>query len=181
MKLSWEYLRMEEHGVCPSEKIPEEEIYICIDTRCCAQSLSRLWLSATPWTVACQAPLSMGFSRQEYCSGLPCPPPGDLPDPGIQPASPKPPALAGRVFTTSIAWEAQTHIWRANNKALWKHKQLLDLSRGHVEVFYTTLTAPRQCWSHIQIKSHQNNYKGKECDRSSLLGVCPGQSRLVLK
>ena len=38
----------------------------------------------TPWTVAHQAPLSMGFPRQEYCSGLPCPPPGDLPDPGIE-------------------------------------------------------------------------------------------------
>ena len=48
---------------------------------------SRVWLCATPWTVACQAPLSMGFSRQEYGSGLPCPPPGDLPDPGIEPMS----------------------------------------------------------------------------------------------
>ena len=43
---------------------------------------------ATPWTTACQAPLSMGSSREEYCSGLPCPPPGDLPDPGIKPTSP---------------------------------------------------------------------------------------------
>ena len=43
---------------------------------------------ATPWTVACQAPLFMGFSRQEYWSGLTCPPPGDLPDPGIKPRSP---------------------------------------------------------------------------------------------
>ena len=42
------------------------------------------WYSATPWTVALQAPLSMGFSRQEYWSGLPCPPPGDLPDPGMK-------------------------------------------------------------------------------------------------
>ena len=44
--------------------------------------------SATPWTVAHQAPLSMEFSRQEYWSGLPCPSPGDLPDPGIKPGSP---------------------------------------------------------------------------------------------
>ena len=43
---------------------------------------------ATPWTIACQAPLSMGFSRQEYWSGLPFPSPGDLPDPGIEPGSP---------------------------------------------------------------------------------------------
>ena len=47
----------------------------------------------TPWTVACQAPLSMGFSWQEYWSGLPCPPPGGLPDPEIKPMSPRAPAL----------------------------------------------------------------------------------------
>ena len=50
----------------------------------------------TPWTVACQASLSMGFSRQEYWTGLPFPPPGDLFDPGIEPASLASPALAGR-------------------------------------------------------------------------------------
>ena len=52
------------------------------------KSLSRVRLFATPWTVAYQDPLSMGFSRQEYWSGLPFPPPGDLPDPGIEPRSP---------------------------------------------------------------------------------------------
>ena len=56
-----------------------------------------LW---TLWTVAHQAPLSMGFSRQEYWSGLPCPLPGDLPDPGIEPTS-LTSALAGQFFTTS--------------------------------------------------------------------------------
>ena len=49
---------------------------------------SRIWLFVTPWTVGYQAPLSMGFSRQEYWSGLPFPSPGDLPDPGIEPRSP---------------------------------------------------------------------------------------------
>ena len=49
--------------------------------------------SATPWTVAPQAPLSMGFSKQKYWSGLPCPPLGDLPDAGIEPESPTTPAL----------------------------------------------------------------------------------------
>ena len=48
---------------------------------------SQVQLFVTPWTVAHQAPLSMGFSRQEYWSGLPCPPPGDLPSPGIKPIS----------------------------------------------------------------------------------------------
>ena len=57
-------------------------------------------LFVTPWTVAHQAPLSTGFFRQEYWSGLPCPPPGDLPDPGIKPVSLMSPALAGVFFTT---------------------------------------------------------------------------------
>ena len=52
------------------------------------KSLSRVQLFATPWTVADQAPPSMGFSRQEYWSGLPFPSPGDLPDPEIEPRSP---------------------------------------------------------------------------------------------
>ena len=62
--------------------------------------LSRVRLSATPWAVARQAPLSMGFSRQEYWSGLTFPSPGDLPNPGIAPVSLVSPALVGRFFTT---------------------------------------------------------------------------------
>ena len=63
----------------------------------CAQSLSRVQLFATSCTVAHQAPLSMEFSKQESWSGLPFPSPGDLPDPGIEPASL---SLAGRFFPT---------------------------------------------------------------------------------
>ena len=59
-----------------------------------------LTLFATLWTTAHQASLSMGFSRQEYWSGLPGPPPGDLPDPGIEPSSLASPVLAGGFFTT---------------------------------------------------------------------------------
>ena len=54
--------------------------------------------SVTLWTVVGQVPLFMGFSRQKHWSGLPFPPPGDLPNPGIEPVSPAPPALAGRFF-----------------------------------------------------------------------------------
>ena len=61
-------------------------------------------LFGTPWTVAHQTPLSLGFSRQEYWSGLLCPPPGDLPDPGIKPTSLMSPALAGGFFTTSATY-----------------------------------------------------------------------------
>ena len=63
-------------------------------------------LVVTPWTVAHQVPLSMGFSRQKYWSGFPIPSPGDLPNPGITLVSLKSPALAGGFFTTSAAWEA---------------------------------------------------------------------------
>ena len=69
--------------------------------------LSHVELIATLWIVACQAPLCMDFSRQEYWSGLPCPPPGDLPDPGIKSTSLMSCALAGMFFTTGAIWEAQ--------------------------------------------------------------------------
>ena len=59
-----------------------------------------------PWIVVYQAPLSMGFSRHETWSGLPCPLPGDLPDPETEPASLKSLALAGGFFTTGTTWEA---------------------------------------------------------------------------
>ena len=62
--------------------------------------LCPILFGSTPWTVAFQAPLSMGFPRQEYWSGLSFSPPGDLPDPGIEPASPVSPAWAGGFFTT---------------------------------------------------------------------------------
>ena len=67
-------------------------------------SLSHVQSFATPWTVARQAPLSMAFSRQEYCSGFPCPSPEDLPNPGIEPLMS--PAPVGGFFTTSATWEA---------------------------------------------------------------------------
>ena len=66
----------------------------------CAQLLSRVRLFVTLWPVARQAPLSMGFPRQESWSEMPFPAPGDLPDPAIGPVSLESPALAGRFFTT---------------------------------------------------------------------------------
>ena len=66
----------------------------------CGQSLSHARFSVTPWTAACQALLSMGFSRQEYWSGLSFPPPGDLPNPGTEPVSPASSTLAAGFSTT---------------------------------------------------------------------------------
>ena len=74
---------------------------ICRNSASCmcmhAKLLSCVWFFATLWSIAYRAPLFMGFARQKYWSGLPCPPPGDLPDTGIELPSP---ALVGRFFTT---------------------------------------------------------------------------------
>ena len=76
---------------------------VCV---CMRSRFSRVQLFATLWIVAHQAPLPMGFSRQEYWSGLPCPPPGGLPNPGIEPLSLMSPALAGEFFIASTTLEA---------------------------------------------------------------------------
>ena len=84
---------------------------------CVPRCSSRVELFAALWTVTRQAPLSMELSGQEYRSGLPIPPPGDLPDPGIKPVSLISPAWASRFFTTSTAWEAfskRSHVVRTS-------------------------------------------------------------------
>ena len=73
---------------------------------CVLSRFSHAQLCAVLWTAACHTPLSKEFSRKEYWSGLPWSPPGDLPDPGIEPASLTSPALAVQLFTTSTTWEA---------------------------------------------------------------------------
>ena len=77
---------------------------------CVLSCFGHVRLFASLWILACQAPLSMGFPRQEYWSGLPCPSPGDLPDPEIKPISFMSLALAGGFFTTSATWEAHVHF-----------------------------------------------------------------------
>ena len=72
--------------------------YVCV----CVLSRSVLSDSVIPWTVACQAPLSVGYSKQEYWSELECSPPEDLPDTGIKLKSFVSPALAGRFFTVPL-------------------------------------------------------------------------------
>ena len=90
-------------GTVPRREPSNGSLILCVCVCVCVCTLrpiSHVQLFATLWTVACQAPLLMEFSRQEHWSGLPCPPPGDLPDPGAEPASLTFPALAGRFFTT---------------------------------------------------------------------------------
>ena len=73
-----------------------------------------------PWTVACQAPVSMGFPRQQYRSGLPFPSPGDLPNPGIELMSP---VLAGGFFTTEPPGKPQLHGSRATDSMEWDYRE----------------------------------------------------------
>ena len=90
---------------------------------------SRVWLFATPWTVAFQAPLPMEFSRQEDESGLPCPSPGDLPHPGIEPVSLTFPDLVGRFFTTSATWEAHITLTKHLTSFLKPHQNCNKCTR----------------------------------------------------
>ena len=82
-------------------------MYVCVCVCVCVCALSHVWFFVTPWTIAHQPPLSMGFLKQEYWSGLPFPPPGDYPNPGMEPKSPVSLALAGRFFTTAPSGKPQ--------------------------------------------------------------------------
>ena len=84
-----------------------------------AKSLQSCLTCATPWTGACQAPPSVGFSRQEHWSGLPSLPPGDLPGPGMGLTSLLSPALAGRFFTSSATWEAAQRLRKQESDNGW--------------------------------------------------------------
>ena len=109
--------------------------YIHIHTHVCVCVLShfsRIRLCATLWTIACQVPLSMGFSSQEYWSGLSCLPPGDLPNPGIKPVSLMSPALAGRLFTTRATWEAYTHTHTHTHTHIHTHTHTRTCTHTHV-------------------------------------------------
>ena len=107
-------------------RLPHKQSWRWVNLRCSWKELilsmllllslfSYVQLCVTPWTVAHQAPLSPGFSRHEHWSGLPCPPPGDLPNPGIEPASLRSLALTGGFFTTSTTWEVHTQHRKNNN------------------------------------------------------------------
>ena len=90
-------------GICVFIHSFNASLRTCV---CMLSRFSHVRLFATSWTVALQAPLSVGFSRQEHWSGLPCPPPGDLPDPGAEAMYLMSLALAGGFFTTGGTWEA---------------------------------------------------------------------------
>ena len=97
--------------------------------------LTCVQLFAAPWTVACQAPLSRGFSRQEYWSGLPFSLPGDLPDPRIKPTSLASPALAGGFLTTASPGKPVTAKHEAG-RGSWKNAPFPSFPTFHSAVFH---------------------------------------------
>ena len=116
---TWGKKQHEKKSADSRARPPGLQPWLCLFLAECmrAKLLSHVQLCATPWTVARQVPLSMGFSRQEYWSGLSFLTPGYLPDPGVEPSSLMSPALAGGLFTTSAIQEAPPG-WMATCKLL---------------------------------------------------------------
>ena len=100
--------------------------------------------SATPWTVAHQAPLSMGFSRQEYWSWLPCPPPGNLPNPGIEPRS--------------YALQADSLPFQPLRKSLWEYPFISKLATCPWVCFSLLLSPSKLNSSDLHPRFYQQNF-----------------------
>ena len=118
-------------------------------------SFSHVWFFVTPWTGAYQAPLSMGFSRQEYWSGFPFPPPGDIPDPVIKPGSPAlqadslPPESPGKLTNSPREWEIRKNIQSLAYEAAFGRFNCSVQLLSHFWLFVTPWTAGREASSFI--------------------------------
>ena len=129
--------------------------------------VSHVQLCMALWTIAHQAPLSVGFSKQEYWSGLQCPPPGDLPNPGMELTSLVCPASAGGFFTTSAPWEALGG---------YERKKVKMKSLSHVRLFATPWTVAYQAPLSMEF-SRQEYWSGLPLPSSGDLphpGIEPG-------
>ena len=145
--------------------LSEKCVCVCVSVCVCSVVSNSF---ATLWIVACQTPLSMGFSRQDYWSGLPFPSLGDVPDPGIESTSLTFPALAGRFFTTRATWEALfLHVKNIMDTIYWKpalcQTFLLPEQASALNFTmmlgrkYSYLTWPRSGWAH---RSHGHYFMG---------------------
>ena len=155
----------------------------------CAKSLSHVRLFATLWTVAHQASLSMGFSRQEYWTGLLFTSPGDLPNPGVEPVSLTSPALSTGFFTTSSTWESPCKymysliltlmLWTGYH---YSHSRDEDLrNRAVTEFPKVTLTlVPELVWlSHLDSQPHATHSHKIVKHRCRCLHSLPSWSSLT--
>ena len=107
---TWEWCSVEHAfgNISPQQSLDVLHVHLCL-----LSHFSHVRLFTISWTVAQQAPLSVGFSRQEYWSGLPCPPPGDLPDPEIEPGSP--PTSALQVDSLPLSHQGSPDILHLNH------------------------------------------------------------------
>ena len=118
---------------------------------------SRVQLFVTLWTVVCQAPLSKGFSRHEYWSGLPCPSPGNLPDPGKESVSLTSHVLAGGFFTIRAIWEAfLTDILHCSHFLLNLHFHSARCTKNFPNIFYHSINFVTQLRILIDNKKLEN-------------------------
>ena len=132
---------------------------------CVLSCFSHVWPFVTPWIVAHQAALSMGFSREEYWSGLPCLLPGDITDLGIEPTS-LTPTLAGRFFTTSPTWEVQNaQAFTLNTIISYIQKKMLkavvwDLKgeEGNWHEMEKQMSSKQMFVSHAEIMGHRGEF-----------------------
>ena len=149
---------------------------------CGVQSLSCIWVFETPWTVAHQPPLSLGFLRQEHWTGLPFPPPGDLPDPGIEPTSHVSSTLAGRFFTTSTTYHC-SWTWffcvcvinyiTGNQRRVYVDRLLYVLYMCFHELSIEFVSIPKFEKSHCNylVRTETNNYILRTVHQTC--GLCP--------
>ena len=127
--------------------------------------------SLWPHGLAHQAPLSMGFSRQEYWSGLPLPSPGDRPQPGIEPTSLMSPALAGTFFSTSTTWETPFYLTYLFKGLISKHSHILrcrELGLLHMSLWGTEFNS----WRPILLSIVGFQYKSKTLKHGYINPLC---------
>ena len=158
------------------------EKLFCVHVCICGQLLSRVLFCAVLWTVLRQVPPSMEFSRQEH---LPFPTPGDLPDSGIEPASPGAPALANGFFTTGATWETLCCLQLTSKYFIHMH------AYTHTQNMVKWTTAESLRWWVLPASSHQLYYIFEACQnnlrelvmdreawRDAIHGVAKSQTRL---
>ena len=138
---------------------------------CCAKSLSRVCLFATPWTVARQAPLSMGFSRQECWNGLPFFTPGDLPNPGIEPRSM---ATHSSILVRKIPWTEEPGGLQSTGSQRVGHEWATSHTHTHTHSliagrFFTNwATREVRKWYYMRFSAEQENKSSKDKKQCSL-------------
>ena len=129
---------------------------VCV---CVCAVLSCVQLFVIPWTAAHQVPLSMGFSRQEYWSGLLFSPPGDLPDPGIKPSTLVSPALADRFFTTAPPGRPNFHaylfIWKSHSRPDSMYYNRLSCAKFTIETKHFQSIIYSDHWFYYHIYVHK--------------------------